>query len=109
MLDLDGNLGQGEAPAFGQVEQLHVEGEPVQAGCVKEGSGGVGPKGLEAALGVVVLAQQEGMGGQVDEASAGLAEASGGHEGACVGVAAAADDHVVAILDEGQEVGDLRR
>jgi len=109
VLDLDGHLGQREAPPFGQVEQLHVEGEAVETGGVKEVPGGIGPEGLEAALGVVVLAQQEGVGGQVDEPPTRLTDTTGGHEGPRVGVAAAADDHVVAVLDKGHEVGDLCR
>ena len=108
VLDLDRNLRQGQPPALGEVEQLHVEGEAVQGRGLEQPMGHVGPKCLQATLGIPVLAQQQCVGRQVHQPSTHLAEAPGPDQGPGVGVASAPDHHVVAGLyldDQGRGLG----
>ena len=109
VLDLDGNLGQGEAPPFDQVEQLHVEREALQRRRLEQRACDVGPEGLEAALGVPVLAEQQGVGGQVDEAAPDLAQAPRPDQRGRLGVAPTPDHHVVALLHPVHQGGGLGR
>ena len=71
--------------------------------------GDVGAERLEPALGVAVVAEQHGVGEQVDHPSADLAQPPGPHERRRLGVAPAADDHVPAVLDLGEQPDELRR
>ena len=94
VLDGDGNLGQREPVPLDEVEQLDVEGEPVDPGLGEQQAGHVGAERLEPALGVAVLAEQHGMREQVDDPAADLPQAARPDERGGLGVLATADHDV---------------
>ncbi len=95
------------AVALGDDEHLDVEGEPVDPAALEDGPGGVGPERLQAALGVAVGAEDDGVGEEVDDPAADLPQPAGLHEGGGLVVAAAADDDVPAGLDLLEQAEDL--
>ena len=81
------------------MEQLDVEGEAVDQALAEHEGGHVGAEPLEAALGVAVVAEEDGLGEQVDDPSTELPQAAGPYQGDGVGVATAPDGDVPALLD----------
>ena len=102
--DLDRHLDQRQLVALDQVQQLDVEGEPVDPGPGEHEPGDVGPERLEPALGVAVAAEQHGVGQQVDDPAAQRPQPRRRDTSVRgVGVAAVADGDVPPVLDRVQD------
>src|SRR5438552_11547867 len=86
---LDRHLEERQPVPLGQVEQLDVEGEAVDAAAGEQEVGHVGTEGLQPALRVAILAQEDGEGQEVEHPPAHVPQAPGSHERGRVDVAAA--------------------
>ncbi len=93
--------------ALDEVQDLDVEGEPVDPGAAEHERGHVGAEPLEPTLCVAIAAEEHHVAQPVDDPAAQRPQWRGRCQDAAAGMAPVPDGHVPAVLDGGEDPTEL--